>query len=398
MHAQAETVADDEGRALLHWLADGAMTLLGYEVERPGEKPSERPRHHAPLRRSDRRGRLRRRDPLFRAGRPGAADGQGRSALAGAPPRAARSRSSCRCASNGKITGIGVHAGLWTSQALTVPIEEVPRAAPPARGARGRSSASIRSGHSGKALRHALSSLPRDLLVNLRPAEVKHLAATAITLADRPRPTLILVRSILKGHMFAFVWLPRDELTTRRRISIGEMIEEAAKGRITNWSVDLGDGDLALVRYTLNVDAKTPTPDVAALDQRLDAMVRGWEPHVEEALGALVGAARATRLAMTYLDRLPARPIASAPGRGRRARTSSASTGSRTTGRARRARSTGWRSIPRTSCRLKIYRMGGWCRCPTPCRCSRISASACSRRRRPRLDGGERRAISTNSS
>ncbi len=34
-------------------------------------------------------------------------------------------------------------------------------------------------------------------------------------------------------------------------------------------------------------------------------MVRGWEPSVEEALGALVGPARATRLAITYLDQFP---------------------------------------------------------------------------------------------
>ncbi len=150
-----------------------------------------------------------------------------------------------------------------------------------------------------------MASLPRDLLVNLRPEAVKALAATAISLADRPRPTLILVRSILKGHLFAFVWLPRDELTTRRRIAIGEMIEQAADGHISSWSVDLGDGDLALVRYTLNVDAKRPTPDIEALDRRLDAMVRGWEPSVEEALGALVSARQATRLAITYLDKLP---------------------------------------------------------------------------------------------
>ena len=38
MHAQAEAVADGEGKALLHWLADGAMTLLGYEVERPRQE------------------------------------------------------------------------------------------------------------------------------------------------------------------------------------------------------------------------------------------------------------------------------------------------------------------------------------------------------------------------
>jgi glutamate dehydrogenase len=303
MHEQAEIVADDEGKALLHWLADGAMTLLGYEIERPGEKPSD---GLGIMRLSD--------DPTDEGGCEGAIryfeQGGQEPLMAKADLRSPVHRRVpldlivVPLREGGKITGIGVHAGLWTSQALTVPIEDVPLLR--------RQLAALEdefgfdpSGHSGKALRHALSSLPRDLLVNLRPAEVKHLAATAITLADRPRPTLILVRSILKGHMFAFVWLPRDDLTTRRRISIGDMIEAAAKGRITNWSVDLGDGDLALVRYTLNVDAKTPTPDAAALDQRLDFMVRGWEPHVEEALGELVGPARATRLTMTYAAAFP---------------------------------------------------------------------------------------------
>jgi glutamate dehydrogenase len=303
MHAQAEAVADGEGKELLHWLAGGAMTLLGYEVERPGKKPSQR---LGIMKLSD--------DPTDEGGSEGAIryfeQGGPVPLMAKADLRSPVHRRVpldlivVPLREKGKITGIGVHAGLWTSQALTVPIEDVPLLR--------RQLAALEkdfgfepSGHSGKALRHALASLPRDLLVNLRPDEVKHLASTAISLADRPRPTLILVRSILRGHMFAFVWLPRDELTTRRRVSIGEMIEQSAKGKITNWSVDLGDGDLALVRYTLNVDAKTPTPDVAALDRRLDAMVRGWVPSVEEALGELVGERSAARLAMTYLDQFP---------------------------------------------------------------------------------------------
>jgi glutamate dehydrogenase len=303
MHAQAETLRDAEGKTLLHWFADGAMTLLGYEVERPGKEPSEglgifslpgeptdeggcegaiayfeRGGAEPLLAKADRKSPVHRRVPLD---------------LVVVPLREGE-----------KITGIGVHAGLWTSQALTLPVEEVPvlrRRLDELEADFGFAP----QGHSGKALRHALTSLPRDLLVNLTTPEVKQLAATAISLADRPRPTLLLVRSILKGHLFAFVWLPRDELTTRRRHAIGDMIEQAAKGRITSWSVDLGDGDLALVRYTLSVDAKTPTPDVTVLDKKLDAMVRGWEPSVEEALGDLVGAARATRLAITYLDKLP---------------------------------------------------------------------------------------------
>ncbi|HTU11221.1 MAG TPA: NAD-glutamate dehydrogenase domain-containing protein [Allosphingosinicella sp.] len=303
MHAQADLVRDPEGRALLHWLADGAMTLLGYEVERPGEVPS---------------------NGLGIMGKPGQPTDEGGCEGAiryfeegGQEPLIAKAdlRSPVHrrvpldlivvpLRERGKITGIGVHAGLWTSQALTVPIEEVPVLR--------RQLADLEkefgfdpSGHSGKALRHALASLPRDLMVNLRAEEVKQLVATAISLADRPRPTLLLVRSILKGHMFAFVWLPRDELTTRRRVGIGEMIEQASAGQITSWSVDLGDGDLALVRYTLNVDAKRPTPDVKALDAKLDAMVRGWAPSVEEALGEIVGATRATRLSLTYLHELP---------------------------------------------------------------------------------------------
>ena len=67
----------------------------------------------------------------------------------------------------GKVTGIGVHAGLWTSEALARSARGSAGAARAARAARPRISASTPKGHSGKALRHAVASLPRDLLINL---------------------------------------------------------------------------------------------------------------------------------------------------------------------------------------------------------------------------------------
>ena len=51
------------------------------------------------------------------------------------PPRAARPVV-VPLREKGKITGIGVHAGLWTSAALTAPIEDVPVLRRAARGAR----------------------------------------------------------------------------------------------------------------------------------------------------------------------------------------------------------------------------------------------------------------------
>jgi glutamate dehydrogenase len=303
MRQDAHEAGDEEGAALLRWFAGGAMTLLGYEVERPDSQPSEslglfrfpgEPTDPGGalgamryfegggsvplLAKAERRASVHRRVPMD---------------LVVVPVR-----------EGGKVTGIGVHAGLWTSEAMNAPVEDVPLLRKRLQQLE-REFGFDPSGHSGKALRHAVTSLPHDLLVSLSMECVRELVMTAMSLADRPRPTLSLVRSVLKGNMFAFVWLPRDELTTRRRLAIGEMIEQASQGRISNWSVELGDGDLALLRYTLYVGPQTPTPDVDELDRRLDEMVRGWDPAVEEALGDAVGTSRATRLAITYLDDFP---------------------------------------------------------------------------------------------
>jgi glutamate dehydrogenase len=183
-----------------------------------------------------------------------------------------------------KITGIGVHAGLWTSQALTAPIEEVPLLR--------RQLAKLEeefgfdpSGHSGKALRHALSSLAA------RPARQSPPAGGEASGRHRDHPRRPAAPDPDPGPLDPQGPHVRLRLAAARRahhappVSIGEMIEQAAKGRITNWSVDLGDGDLALVRYTLNVARRRrrPTPRRSTASSTL--MVRGWEPAVEEALG-----------------------------------------------------------------------------------------------------------------
>ena len=203
-----------------------------------------------------------------------------------------------------KISGIGVHAGLWTSQALIQPTEEVPVLRRQLKDLDKAFGFDPR-GHSGKALRHALGSVPRDLLINLSPESGRDLVTMAMSLADRPRPAMLLLRSILKGHLFAFVWLPRDDLNTRRRTEMAHLLEVAAGRAVTSWSVELGEGNLALIRYTLDIESDDPTPDAKALNRQLDAMVRGWQPSVEEALIERVGASRATRLTLGFAGQFP---------------------------------------------------------------------------------------------
>jgi glutamate dehydrogenase len=303
MRADAAEVNDAEGKALLEWFADGAMTLLGYHVEKPYEQPSgslgifsipgaptdeggclgamryfEEGGEVPLMAKAERKSTVHRRVPLD---------------LAVVPIR-----------EKGKVAGIGVHAGLWTSEALRVPPEEVPVLRERLKQL-DKDFGFDPKGHSGKALRHSVASLPRDLLLTIPYDCLSELVMMAMSLADRPRPALLQVRSILKGQLFTFVWLPREQLSTTRRLAIGDLLVKEAAQEITSWSVELGDADLALIRYTQYIDDKAPLPNGKTLDAAVVAMVRGWAPAAETALIEAAGASRATRLALTYINTFP---------------------------------------------------------------------------------------------
>jgi len=301
MEADADVLdgADDEGAALLRWLAENHFTLLGHaEVDSQGharntlgilrgqqslwDEPAskaaiehltgrERP---ALILKADRVSPVHRRVPLdvILVRRP---DG---------------------C--------VSIHCGLWTSAAMREPAEDVPVL-------RGRLAALDRelgyapSSHGGKALAHAVSTLPHDLLISFDEHEVREAALTAMSLADRPRPKLLLLTGALQRHLYAFVWLPREQLTTGRRLAVGKMIADAVGVPIGSWSVDVGDDELALLRFTFAVDPSTKIPPVDELDARLVEMVRGWGPAVEGELVDQAGSGRGARLALTYLEAMP---------------------------------------------------------------------------------------------
>ena len=295
---------DGEGAALLRWFGDRHLTLLGQRVEladgkqqgglgilaNPASEVWSAEARAAAIRhfenggeapvvlKSDRIATVHRRVPMD---------------LLVLPHRV-----------DGRIAGVSIHAGLWTSAALRAPSDKVPVL-------RARLNtldekyAFDPNGHAGKALRHALSSLPHDILVAVGAAGLEELALTAMSLADRPRPKLVLVPSALDRHLFAFVWLPRDELSTGRRLAIGAMLEEHADATISSWAIELGDGDLALIRYTLDLRTSVSLPDARALDEKLERMVRGWNPAVEAALTDQVGSGPAARLVLAFGSAFP---------------------------------------------------------------------------------------------
>ncbi len=181
------------------------------------------------------------------------------------------------------VTALSIHAGLWTSEALGAAPGDVPILRNTFSGLVARFGYNP-AGHAAKALAHALTALPHDILLGLPAPARERLALAAASLADRPRPRLELLGDALGRHLFAFVWLLRDDISTGRRDAIAAMLGAAAQAPLLGWTMTLEESGLALIRFTFDLRGEGHVPDAQALDAQLAAMLRGWVPAVELAL------------------------------------------------------------------------------------------------------------------
>ena len=305
MRADADALHDGEAAALLRWFVDGSMTQLGHvNCDRSGKAQDAIGICASST------------EPLLSQTALDAAfawfDGGGRvpllvksNRLSTVHRRVLLDLAILPLRDGGKLTGLSLHAGLWTSAALSSPPAKVPLLRTQLAQLNDKFGFDP-SGHAGKALVHALTALPHDLLIALDPGALERLVLTAMSITDRPRPKLVTAVDALQRHLFAFVWLPRDEVSTGRRVAIEALLIEAARAKTLGWTIALEDGGAALLRYTLDLRGGGIAPDTEALDERLKQMVRGWVPEVEAALGARGEEGRAAVLAQRFAALLPA--------------------------------------------------------------------------------------------
>jgi glutamate dehydrogenase len=298
-----EAASAREGAALLRWFKDGMLTQLGHVVRRrdgrmtgklgicrldmrmlPSPESFDRAfawfdaNRRAPLLlKSDEISRVHRRVPMD---------------LVLAP-----------VTEHGEVTRIAVHAGLWTSAALAAPPDHVPCLRAALATLMERFGFDPR-GHDGKALVHALTALPHDLLIACDGDDLTRLATAMMSLIDRPRPRILLVRSPLDRHLYAFVWLPRDAMSTTLRLQVQAMLTEAAAAPVIDWNLEIA-ASLAMLRFVIDIDDDAPTPDEAELDAVFARMVRGWPAAVEAELADCDAPARAAALAARFADAFP---------------------------------------------------------------------------------------------
>ncbi|MBU0556165.1 MAG: NAD-glutamate dehydrogenase [Alphaproteobacteria bacterium] len=304
LNADANRLGAGEGGDFLRWLLKGNLTQLGHELWAPGGKTS-------------------RQKGICRVAKtPVLSDHSAAAALAWfeaghAGPLILKSNMMARVhrhvlidlllvpvREEGKITALSIHAGLWTSAALATRPDDVPMLRDTLSGLMARFGYNP-SGHAAKSLVHALTALPHDLMMAFSAQDRDRITLAAMSLADRPRPKLELVSDVLGRHLFAFVWMMRDDLSTSRRESISALIGAAAHASLLGWSIALEESGLALVRFTFDLRDEGHVPDAEMLDRQIALLLRGWTPAVEQGLIELGETSRAAVLAQRYAPTFP---------------------------------------------------------------------------------------------
>ncbi|MFO1254712.1 MAG: NAD-glutamate dehydrogenase [Sphingomonadaceae bacterium] len=308
MAADADALAGGEGAALLRWFKDGMLTQLGHVTRnRDGSQ-------------SDALGICKKSAKALLA--PASYerafawfDGAGKSGgrvpliiksnlISNVHRRVPLDLFMVPVIEGGKVAALSVHAGVWTSAALSASPDRIPRMRAQLAELMAKFGFNS-SGHAGKALVHALTALPHDLLIGFSDADLERIAMAMMSLVDRPRPRLALVQAPLERHLFAFVWLPRDALSTTVRLAIADMLSQAAEAPVLDWSLQVEGSNLALIRFVLDIRDGAPSPDEAQLDAQLQGMVRGWTDAVEAEITASEEPSRAAAIAARFADAFP---------------------------------------------------------------------------------------------
>jgi glutamate dehydrogenase len=114
-------------------------------------------------------------------------------------------------------------------------------------------------GHSAKALRHILESLPRDELFQSTGEELLRLATGILGLQERVRSKLFLRQDRYGRFWSALVYLPRERYNTDVRVAIENLLRESLHADRVDSTVQVGDSPLAQLHIIVRPRAGTST-------------------------------------------------------------------------------------------------------------------------------------------
>nr|WP_308258036.1 NAD-glutamate dehydrogenase [Pseudonocardia lacus] len=273
-----ETSPADVGR-LLHWLADGHLTFLGYRYQPAGESTGET---HAAL------GLLRRDSGRAAKFAPGVAP-------AGAEPELllitrATVPSPLRPAhpyylalrdtdEHGVLRGEHRFIGTLTVLAQHESVLDIPLVERRVRRAIQLSGLPLES-YSGQRMLEVLSGLPREELFSATAQGLHDTATGVLAISGRRVVRVFLRPDPFRRFVSCLVYLPRDRYTTSSRLAMARVLERRLGGTSVDYTARVSESNLAQVHFTVHAGPDAPgfgAVDVPDLQDELTEAARNWD-------------------------------------------------------------------------------------------------------------------------
>ncbi len=298
----------DEGVELLHWLAEGHFTFIGYReyslLERDGEESLlGRTGTGLGVLRYDQKVAS---DSFGRLTAPARAKARERSllVLTKANSRATVHRTAYLdyigvkdFDDAGEVIGERRFLGLFASSAYTGSVLDIPVVRRKVAAVLERGGFSPDS-HSGKDLLQILQTYPRDELFEIDVDDLYEIAVAVMQLQERRRTRLFLRVDDYGRYVSCLVYLPRERYITSVRTRIEQVLRQAIGGTSVDYTARVTESVLARLHFVVRVPvgAGIPELDPAALEAALVEITRSWDDDFQAAAVKALGEESATRL------------------------------------------------------------------------------------------------------
>ena len=206
----------------------------------------------------------------------------------------------------GRITGEQRFVGLFANSAWGVRPWDVPLVRQRVNAVMQRSGLDA-NGHSGKALRHILETLPRVELFQSTEDELFATAMGLLGLRERVAARLFLRRDRFSRFDSVLVYLPRERFNTDLRLRIEALLRDVLQGEFVDSSVVLGESPLVQLHLIVRSrEGASIEVDVAGLNDRLNELLRNFNDELRDALVEICGESLGLNLALGFGRALPA--------------------------------------------------------------------------------------------
>jgi glutamate dehydrogenase len=163
------------------------------------------------------------------------------------------------------------------------------------------------SGHSGKALKHILETLPRDELFQASTEELTRTSVGILSLQERVRPRLFMRRDRYGRFHSILAYIPRDRFNSEIRERVESMLMSALKGERLDTTIQIGESPLAQLHLIIRSKAGEKVEvDANALEAELTRIVRNWHDELRDLLVQRHGEEAGLKLASRFGRALPA--------------------------------------------------------------------------------------------